>query len=352
LKTGIGGVIRIDTSRAWRNKKVFFALCAALLCAALLAALAAPGCGRGGRSTGRQTPSEDSQKSSVFPSSLEYGGRQRTYIVHLPPSYSEDSARRFPLVLVLHGGTIDAVKMERLTGMDATADREGFIAVYPNGTGRFEGVFTWNVGFGYGYALENNVDDVGFLRKLIKVLENDYSIDPGRVYVTGISNGGILAYRLASEAPDLIAAAAPVAAVTGGRENPDAPLIVFGAAAQPVPVIAFHGKADAMIPYFGGQGTKSLTETVYISVLETISLWAQYDGCSAHAQTETSTSGDIMKDTYSGGRGGAEVVLYTIAGGTHSWPGGNRLSQTGPEPTKEISANDLMWEFFKAHPRI
>lgn len=341
---------RTGASKARWKKKSFSALASALICLAMLAALGAPGCGRTGRSTGRRAPSEGSRQSAVFPSSIEYGGRQRTYIVHLPPSYGKDKSRRFPVVLVLHGGTIDAVKMERLTGMDATADREGFIAVYPNGTGRFEGVFTWNVGFGYGYALQNDVDDVGFLRELIKVLENSYSIDPGRVYVTGISNGGILAYRLASEAPDLIAAAAPVAAVTGGRENPGAPLIIFSAPARPVPIIAFHGKADAMIPYYGGQGTKSLTDTVYISVPETISLWAACDGCSTRARTETNGNGNISKETYSGGKDGAEVVLYTIVDGAHTWPGGNRLLETSPEPTREISANDLMWEFFKAHP--
>lgn len=351
-KTGVGSVSRTGASTARWNEKSLFALAAALLCLAVLAALSASGCGRGGRSTGRRAPSEGSRQSSVFPSSLEYGGRQRTYIVHRPPSYGEDSARRFPVVLVLHGGTIDARKMERLTGMDATADREGFIAVYPNGTGRFEGVFTWNVGFGYAYALQNDVDDVGFLRELIKVLENSYSIDPGRVYVTGISNGGILAYRLASEAPDLIAAAAPVAAVTGGRKNPGAHQIIFGAPARPVPIIAFHGKADAMIPYYGGQGAKSLTDTVYISVPETITLWAGYDGCSTRARTETSVNGNISKETYSGGKDGAEVVLYTIADGAHTWPGGNRLLETSPEPTDEISANDLMWEFFYAHPRV
>ncbi len=275
---------------------------------------------------------------------MTFQGRERTYIVHLPPSY--DSSRRYPLVVVLHGGTSNAEQTVKLTGMDATADREGFIAVYPNGTGR---VPTWNVGFGYGYALRNQVDDVGFIRALVEKLSGELAVDPDRVYATGISNGAMLAYRLASEAADVFAAVAPVAGVAGGREDYGAPLVVFQAPSRPVSVMAFNGKADEMVPYEGGKG-RGLSKVVYLSVPETIALWVGYDGCAPQPAEEVTGGGNIIMQAYGGGAEGSAVVLYTIVDGTHSWPGGTKLRPGGPGPNQQISANDLMWDFFESHP--
>ena len=157
---------------------------------------------------------------------LDFQGRRRTYIVHVPPGF--DRSRALPLVIVLHGGVVNAYFTAYNTGMNATADREGFIVAYPNGTGRLEDrILTWNVGFGFAYALRNNVDDVGFIRELINRTLGEYGADPRRVYATGISNGGIMSYRLASEASDLIAAVAPVAGASAGRRRGGSPLVVF-----------------------------------------------------------------------------------------------------------------------------
>jgi len=234
--------------------------------------------------------------------SFEHQGRRRTYIVHVPPGL--DRSRPVPLVLVLHGGVVNAYFTAHNTGMNAVADREGFIAVYPNGTGRFEDrILTWNVGFGFAYALRNNIDDVGFLRELTGRMIAGYGVDAGSVYATGISNGGIMSYRLASEASDVFAAVAPV------------------------------------------------------------------------PQKWTSPSGNITRRCYSGGRENSEVVLYAIRDGGHTWPGAVPLDRTGAgvpgaappgrmtrrmqsrfaarigQPNQEISANELMWEFFKRHRR-
>lgn len=320
------------------ERRLFGLVTLVAVCVAVLSLLAVgAGCGRRFRARDSATSTGGGEKS------LEFAGRERTYIVHTPSSY--DSSRRWPLVLVLHGGTGNARQTVKLTGMNATADREGFIAVYPNGTGT---VPTWNVGFGYGYALRNNVDDVGFVKALVGELEKEYSIEPGRVYATGISNGAMLCYRLASEASDVFAAVAPVAGVTGGRESPGKPLVVFPSPSKPVSVIAFNGKADIMVPYGGGQG-RGLSDAVYISVPETISLWVKYNGCSSQPVEETSGGGNIIRQAYGGGSGGPEVVLYTIVDGTHSWPGGTRLRAGGPGPDQHISANNLMWEFFETH---
>ena len=305
--------------------------------------------------------------------SFEFQGRRRTYIVHVPPGL--DRSRPVPLVLVLHGGVVNAFFTAHNTGMSATADREGFIAVYPNGTGRFEDrILTWNVGFGFAYALRNSVDDVGFLRELARRMVAEYGADPARVYAAGISNGGMMSYRLASEGSDVVVAVAPVAGASAGRERSGSPLVVFPAPSRPVSVMTFHGMQDRLVPYYGGSGA-GLTRAVYLPVQDSINMWVAYDGCSMEPQDWTSPSGNIARRWYGGGREGSEVVLYTIGDGGHTWPGGTQLSETGAgvqgaappgrmtrrmqsrfatrlgQPNREISANELMWEFFKHHRR-
>ena len=280
---------------------------------------------------------------------MTYGGRERMYLVHVPRSY--DPAKRAPLVLVFHGGTRNAASTERLTGMSDKSEEEGFIAVYPNGTGRFQRVLVWNVEFGFAYALRNNVDDVGFIRELVGRLERELDIDPKRIFATGISNGGMLSYLVASKLSDLVAAVAPVAGASGGRQYAGAPLIIYPKPKDPVSIIAFNGMADKLVQYNGGQGT-GFANADYVSVPESIGLWVKYDGCRTTPLHETSASGNIVKDTYPGGKDSTEVVLYTIMNGGHAWPGGKLpVWANGDAPTSEISATDIMWRFFKDHPK-
>jgi polyhydroxybutyrate depolymerase len=282
--------------------------------------------------------------------SLNYQGRSRAYLIHVPPSY--DGSRPLPLVLILHGGMGNAAGTEKLTGLSAKADKEGFIAVYPNGTGLLgDRILTWNVGWGYGYALRNNVNDVGFLKALVANLENRYSIDRNRVYATGISNGAMMSYRLASEASDVFAAVAPVSGAAAGQKNASSPLVVFPAPARPVSVIAFNGRMDRMVPYDGGQGM-GVTNAVYQPVSYSISNWVGFDGCPPNPTRQVSADGNVITDSYAGGRGGSEVVLVTINNGGHAWPGAAGPAwQGGDQPANDISANDVMWDFFVRHPK-
>lgn len=135
---------------------------------------------------------------------LEHGGRTRTYIVHVPPKY--DSKQPTPAVLAFHGGGSNAEQVVRFCGLNEKADRESFIVVYPNGTGRVERMLTWNGGNCCADAMLNNVDDVGFTRSLLDDLATVTNVDAKRIFATGISNGGIMCYRLASELSDRIAA--------------------------------------------------------------------------------------------------------------------------------------------------
>jgi polyhydroxybutyrate depolymerase len=284
--------------------------------------------------------------------SLWYNGQKRTYVVHLPPSYN--SSELYPLVLVLHGGGGNARNAERMTGFSEKADEEGFIVVYPEGSGKLRRILlSWNGGFCCGYALEHDVDDVGFIRALIEKMMGEYSINSSRVYITGMSNGGIMAYRLGAELSDLVAAIGPVVGSIGGKATEDSPLWLIPDPDYPVSVIAFNGLLDYRIPYDGGCATANYTKGAYsyLSVNESIAFWVDHDNCSPIPETNISESGNIIVDTYRNGENGTEVVLYTIVNGGHAWPGGEKGRRLGDEPTQEISATDIMWEFFQSHPR-
>lgn len=272
--------------------------------------------------------------------SLNFGGRTRTYITHLPTAIS--AQQKFPLVIVLHGGGGSAESVARQTGMSAKADKENFIAVYPNGTGRFDDkLLTWNSGNCCGYALDEKVDDAGYLRALILQMQTQYPIDAKKIYATGISNGGMMSYRLACEASDLVAG---IALVAGALNNECKP-------ANPVSVIAFHGTADENVPYHGGVGSQRADphERVDKSVAFAMNFWSSQDRCSPVLQR--SEEGNVVRDEYSGCVGNTSVVLYTLKGGGHAWPGGDRMALFLDPPFKEISATNVMWEFFNAHPK-
>jgi len=273
---------------------------------------------------------------------LKHDGRTRSYIVHIPPKY--DSKQPTPLVLAFHGGGGNAQIMMRFYGLNDKADKGGFIVAYPNGTGRSENILTWNGGNCCGYAQLNNVDDVGFVRVVLDDLAKVVSVDSKRVFATGMSNGGILCYRLASELSDRIAAIAPVSGTMGTATCKPK---------RPVSVMHFHGTADEVVPFKGGKGSNRLTQQInFYSVEHSINAWVKANGCSEKPTvTDMPKKTDdmaVQRKTYGQGKDGTEVVLFIINGGGHAWPGRGRgvLGKT----TKNISADDLMWEFFKRHP--
>ncbi|KXK14629.1 MAG: phospholipase/carboxylesterase [Chloroflexi bacterium OLB14] len=181
---------------------------------------------------------------------LQHDGLERTYLLHVPSSYDENKATS--LVLLFHGGGGNAENQQRTSGFNELANKEGFIVAYPNGTGKFsDKILTWNGGICCGYASENQIDDVGFIRALVTELQTQYNIDSKRIYATGFSNGGIMSYRLACEASDLFAAIAPVS----GTQNFEA-----CKPSEPVSLIHFHGTDDTHLPYNGGIGDDSTTQ--------------------------------------------------------------------------------------------
>ena len=270
--------------------------------------------------------------------------RERSYLVHVPKSY--DDTKPMPVVLAFHGGGSNAEQMVRFCGLNGKADEAGFIAVYPNGTGRLLRMLTWNAGNCCGYAMRNKVDDVAFVRALLDDLAKVATIDDKRVYATGMSNGAMISYRLASELSDRIAAIAPVAGPMGTETcNPK----------RSVSVMHFHGADDEFAAFNGGPGPKSFSRTNFYSVEHSIQAWVKGNGCAAEPKiTKEPDKADdgmtVTRKTYGPGRDGSKVVLLVIEGGGHTWPGRETPIERLGRATKDISANDLMWEFFEKHP--
>jgi polyhydroxybutyrate depolymerase len=275
-----------------------------------------------------------------------HDGMIRSYRLHVPSTYNDTVLT--PLVLVLHGGGGRSMTMLKKTEFSSLSEKEGFICVYPNGISRFPFLFrSWNGGYCCGVALEKNSDDVGFIKNLITHISSQFTIDHKRIYVTGHSNGAIMTYRLGSELSSMIAAIAPVAGSIGGQANSETPPYIIPEPRYPVSVVAFHGQLDENVPYNGGQGNRSRGYGSDLSVNESIGFWVTHNKCDPVPEIQVSTSGNIVQDIYRHGLNNTEVQLYTIVNGGHGWPG----SDTGDRPTKEISATELIWDFFKEHPK-
>lgn len=282
--------------------------------------------------------------------SVKVGELSRRYQIHVPGRY--DSTKATPVIIAFHGGGGNPESMVKLSGLSEKSDEAGFIVVYPFGTGRLENqLLTFNGGGCCGYAMENKIDDVAFTRALLDDLATVVKVDADRVFATGLSNGGIVSHFVASELSDRIAAIAPV----GGPLMMDAPN-----AKRPVPVMHFHGTADAFAPFAGGYGKGSFGRskgvTDFRSVDHTIQAWVKLNGCATEPTIEPlpDKADDGMKctrKTWSGGKNGSEVVLIEIEGGGHTWPGKEPIVKMLGPSTLDISANDLMWEFFQKHPR-
>src|SRR4051812_42804227 len=241
--------------------------------------------------------------------SVEDGGKPRPYLLHVPTSY--DPEKPTPVVLALHPFATNGPMMARISGLSETADREGFLVAYPDGTGR-GAMLHWDVGLGPG----EGADDVGYIRKVLDDLAVVANVDPRRVYATGFSNGGMMCYRLASELSDRIAAVAPVA---GTMTDPRIE------ARRPVSVLHVHGTEDRFVT-FRGKLWRRPGSARLLGVEEAVRTWARHDGCpeaqvSAQFPREADEGLTIRQTAYGPGREGSEVVLYAIEGGGHTWPG-------------------------------
>ena len=270
--------------------------------------------------------------------SFVHDGIMREYLVHVPRSYRGAPT---PMLVALHGGggSADFQADDSRYKLISKAEAAGFIAVFPNGYSRFPGgiLATWNAGACCGAAQKNDVDDVGFLREVIRRVERQARIDPRRVFMTGMSNGALMSWRMACEASDLVRGSAPVE----GTDN-----TAHCAPSRPVAVIEFHALDDDHVPLNGGKGVSALTDTDFASVPATQSKWIGLNRADPAAKRVLTVSGAHC-DLHPAKPGGAPVELCLTDRGGHSWPGGG-TQQGRKAPSMAISANDLMWSFFSS----
>lgn len=266
---------------------------------------------------------------------IAHDGEGRSYRLYIPAGY--DASAPVALVLSFHGFASNAAQQETFSAWNAVADEGGFLVAYPQGLG-FPA--RWNAGplFRAGFA---TTDDVSFVRALVADIQANYCIDPDRVYANGLSNGAGMSNRLACEASDLIAA---IGGVAGAY-----PALPACAIERPVPVIAFHGTEDRIVPIDGLAAGAGGGEPLP-PIAEWAREWAVRNGCT-DTPDDLPAIGAVTGIRYTGCTDGAEVEYYVADGGGHSWPGG------GPQPifvigrvNQDIDASRMMWDFFQRHP--
>lgn len=279
---------------------------------------------------------------------LRVYGFRRSYLLHIPQGYNQTST--FPLVVALHGGFGTAQRMERETGLSALADRERFLVLYPNGMTLFGWLQHWNAIHCCGKAMEDGLDDVGFISMVIDQVRKNLKVNPARIYLLGYSNGGMLVHCLGAQKPETFAALAVLSASVGSRPSPSEPEVRIPSPRGSVPVIAFHGREDNLIPYGGGR--RKNWGHLYVSVKESMDFWVQANRCASIQQKEQLLAGKVLKETWRGEKRGEVVTLYTLEGWKHNLP--TRYFTQGlpsTDPLKGFHATDIIWEFFKSHHR-
>lgn len=286
---------------------------------------------------------EREERSTGARQTLIHNGIERSYLLRLPAKLRSGSAK-VPLVLVLHGGGGNADNAEAMTGFTRKAKKEGFIVVYPEGTGRGRNKrLTWNAGHCCGHAMNNKVDDVGFINALIDQVIERYPVDPQRIYATGMSNGAMMTHRLGIELSNRLAAIAPVVGTLFGDEKK--PL-------YPVSALMLNGKLDQSVPHQGGPPgghfSNAWDGTPTRPALDQAVFWADADGCTGGP--DKTDQGGFTQWQYRCS-GGIAVELYLVNDNGHAWPGGEQGSRMGDKPSSTLDGTDVIWRFFKAHPK-
>lgn len=291
----------------------------------------------------RATEKDDLHGESLFTMSGE--PYERYYILYVPASY--DPSVPAPLVVMLHGGGGTPGSLITSSRMNRQADAHGFIVAYPSGTGANPKRLFWNVLSSHTFATENNVDDIGFIGRLIDDISSRINVDGKRIFASGISQGGMLCYRLACDPvmSSRIAAIAPVAAVMTVPADQCA-------ASRPVPLISFNGREDGIILYNGGISSV-VPRNDRISrpgVLESVLYWVKAAGLSLTPNASGERGSAVMQQ-YGEDEQGFEVVLWTLNDGGHTWPGGIEVLPNWlvGRVNNDIDASALIWDFFSRH---
>ena len=271
------------------------------------------------------------QQHSGLNGSMTSSGEKRHYLVHVPDTY--DGSQPVPLVLSLHGAGGRPAQQRDLSGWNRLADVHGFIVIYPAGVEALGFTRAWRAFEGRGLDR-----DVQFFDDLLDEANRSFNIDPNRIYVNGLSNGGGMSFALSCTLAERITA---VGLVGAAQTLPSS----WCPEPTPMPAIVFHGTEDNAVPYEGG--TSWVGPDGFPAVQDWVSSWALRNGCDPEPEVDQ-IEHDVVRTWYPTCQDEAEVVLYSIAGGGHTWPGGEPLPEWfSGETSKSISATETMWAFFQ-----
>ncbi|TXH99279.1 MAG: hypothetical protein E6Q72_00075 [Pseudomonas sp.] len=263
---------------------------------------------------------------------LQTGSGERSYKLFVPAGAPQEP---LPLMIVMHGGLGNADETERTTGMNRVAQDNRFLVVYPNGTGLrlLKNRRTWNAGKCCGPAVERQIDDVGFIRAMLDDISTHHPLDRSRIYATGISNGAMMAYRLACELPNEIAAIVPVSGTLALNSC---------AGARDIPVLHIHGGKDSNVPYNGGMGENAIAGVAHRSVPDSLRMITSAQSCSGDISERNLADGSRQSSWNCQGK--APVQLRLIPDGEHVWPGGNSR-RNDRLYGGNFSASQAAWDF-------
>lgn len=286
-----------------------------------------------------QTIRNDDKKNLIH-RTITVGGVKRDYFIFVPFDV-RGKKLKVPAVFVLHGGGGNADNAIQMTGFISKAGQERFIAVFPNGASRFRrSPKTWNAIHCCAYAMRKKADDIGFISAVIDQIVRDYPADPDRIYMTGMSNGGMMTHRIGRELSKKVAAIAPVVAGLFGDE---------GTAQNPVPALMINGARDETVPFAGGplgrRASRAGDGTEFTPSLFQSRYWAENNGCKPEPEKININESVVLLDydcpDYQ------DVRHYIVKDCGHAWPGGKKGHRRGDAPSQAMDATRVIWEFFR-----
>ena len=277
---------------------------------------------------------------------IKVNGNTRTFDIQIP--FELEPSMRYPLLIALHGRAGNAKTIEYISQLTKLAKKRKFIVVYPNGyglPGRY--FYSWNAGFCCGLAYEDKSNDIKYIKMLINSVVESYPINKDQIFITGISNGAMMAYALGTELNGLIKGIAPIAGTIGVRSTHTSEINTISTPRAPLSVLIIHGLKDNRVPFNGGYGRNDKSFS-FLPVSEAVNFWVKADKCSTIPKIEYLSGNSVIKESFTGGTNGSQVVLYKIIEGSHSWPGGKKtLGDDGIPCNKKIcDASEIIWDFF------
>ena len=286
---------------------------------------------------------------STVNATLEHQNKQREYVLHIPPAY--DGLSDVPLVIVLHGGSGNAISVQGFTQMNSVSDGNGFIVAYPQGFGPTQnGGYSWADGRQTS-ATSMGIDDVGFISKLIEKVQADYRITSNKIYVCGFSNGGFMSQKLACELENTFAGVGTLGATIGTE------VLSQCSVSQSIPMLFMLGDADPFVPYDGGTVANNPSPVAGIETLA--EFWKNNNLCQTESpeiqlpDLDTTDNSTVTLFEFSDCNCNANVELYRINSGGHTWPGVENVNYEiiAGETNEDINASSVLWDFFNEHER-